>query len=251
MLSEITSVSDHYSMVLAGETEKLENLKKEADKTLKKLGLTSRVFKEFDNRTKKLTGKLISRFSSGYNSKTEYYKEATNRHYKTAEIEKRVKAEASEWHNNNSIIVNLQSIPELRDIFSNPNNPAFNLIPSAMFKIDVNHVELLKKQLGQEGYDNLVRETVKSVEDFFTKRQALILNLILKYSPGATLQDLLTGYPEAAATLKNFDLGDPMIQHSLFNQGMDVDYKIYILYQNLKIMAAFKTVRVHRIKGIL
>lgn len=225
MLSEITRVSDHYSMVLAGETEKLENLKKEADKTLKKLGLTSRFFKELDNRTKKLTGKLISRFSSEYTSKTEYYKEATNRHYKTAEIEKRVKAEASEWHNNNSIIVNLQSIPELRDIFSNPNNPAFNLIPSAMFKIDVNHVDLLKKQLGQEGYDNLVRETVKSVEDFFTKRQALILNLILKYSPGATLQDLLTGYPEAAATLKNFDLGDPMIQHSLFNQGMDVEYK--------------------------
>lgn len=161
---------------------------KKLNHTLKSLGITGiegTSYELFKEKTKdgNETGGLVQRFNKEYfdelsrvrNEFTKAFSQALTEENYNTRVSKLNKAfeDLKRWRRNNTIIVDIDNIPELRD------NPEFKELFKDRPVSTEAHKEYLIKTLGEKGYKDQVEEQSNKLKKYISERQAVIEGLFV------------------------------------------------------------------------
>lgn len=175
--------------------EKIDKLNPEVIKELKKLnqtykdrgivGIEGTSYEIFKEKTKdgNETGGIIQRFNKEYFDEERRMLSEFNKAFAIANIEEeytrkvgrfnKAFEDLKRWRRNNTIIVDIDNIPELRS------NPDFKELFSGRPAPTDIHKEYLIKTLGQKGYAEAVEEQTSKLKEYIAGRQAIMESLFV------------------------------------------------------------------------
>lgn len=214
MLSNLTKDVDHYDNIIAYFTEELSQRDKIAKAYLRKNKIKKDIFRQRNHKTNQLTGRLVSRFTAEYSTHLQNLnsaiKNAPSSASKASAIENKIS-----WLKDNTTMVDIRKLPEIQAMFSKELRKYDDTVDQYYINDFGKHKQELIDLLGEEGYQEIIKEQERLVEEYISNVRATINNLLFDYKEqdsNITLEELLDNEEIAKEVLLRETIKNPLKQ---------------------------------------